>query len=245
MYPDDKETWRLLIDQNLPAEPGTTIEQIDFNYKTDFLERLQDTLGYGITMGFLSVRLFFDDVVTQLATIADKFDKAGGIMTGALSIIMQNPLLQIKASGEEGPNIIEILDDTDEAFAEKGIHNVKCIRAISFWDEPLFVQVGGEEGINWTNLMSASFEDLNFFKFTTFQGGFHSSENITLTAGKTVDGIDVSEIPTTYLALTGNSMTGDIEFPTATDGIILKDRVTATRYRLKIESGVLGIEVVV
>lgn len=36
----------------------------------------------------------------------------------------------------------------------------------------------------------------------------------------------------------------DLETTTATKGLILKDRVTSTRYRLKVASGVLSIEAV-
>lgn len=46
-----------------------------------------------------------------------------------------------------------------------------------------------------------------------------------------------------YLRSSGNQKVyGDLEFPTDTNGVVLTDRTTATKYRLKVDNGVLGIE---
>ena len=61
-YPADKETFRRVVNQELPTIPGDTVDADDNNKPVDFLERLEDTLGYGIKMGFANVKAFFDDI---------------------------------------------------------------------------------------------------------------------------------------------------------------------------------------
>lgn len=91
-YPDDKETFRRVVNQELPAIPGDTVDEDDQNLPASFLERLQDTLGYGIKMGYASMKAFFDYVVSQITLIAGKVNKAGDTMTGDL--ILEKPLGQ-------------------------------------------------------------------------------------------------------------------------------------------------------
>jgi len=65
-YPDDKETFRRVVNQDLPDVDGDTVDENDQNLPADFLERLQDTLGYGIKMGYASVKAFFDWIVENI-----------------------------------------------------------------------------------------------------------------------------------------------------------------------------------
>lgn len=85
-YPDDKETFRRVVNQELPDIPGDVLDENDQNLPADFLERLQDTLGYGIKMGYATVKAFFDYVVSQITLIAGKVNKAGDTMTGNLTL---------------------------------------------------------------------------------------------------------------------------------------------------------------
>lgn len=68
-YPDDKETFRRVINQELPTIPGDLVDENDQNLPADFLERMQDTLGYNIKMGFASVKAFFDNINSRFAAI--------------------------------------------------------------------------------------------------------------------------------------------------------------------------------
>lgn len=45
--------------------------------------------------------------------------------------------------------------------------------------------------------------------------GGNLTGNVTVDAGITVDGIDVGEIPTTYLPLSGGVLTGNVDFDLA------------------------------
>ena len=69
MYPDDKETFDRAVNRKLPEETGTILNANNFvNPQSSFLERLQDTLGLGIKMGYGTVKLFFDWIVTKFGT---------------------------------------------------------------------------------------------------------------------------------------------------------------------------------
>ena len=68
-YPVDKETFRRVVNQELPTIPGDVLNENDQNLPADFLERLQDTLGYDIKMGEASVKAFFDTVNARFAAI--------------------------------------------------------------------------------------------------------------------------------------------------------------------------------
>lgn len=85
-YPDNKETFRRVINQELPDIPGDTVDENDQNLPANFLERLQDTFGYNIKMGYTTVKEFFDWLLAQISTITNKVDKAGDTMTGNLTL---------------------------------------------------------------------------------------------------------------------------------------------------------------
>jgi len=68
-YPDDKEEFRRVVNEDLPAVEGTVLDENDQNLPADFLERLQDTFGYNIKMGYASVKAFFDDVVSKITGV--------------------------------------------------------------------------------------------------------------------------------------------------------------------------------
>ena len=68
-YPNDQETFRRVINQDLPEVPGDTLDETDQNKMGDFLERLQSVLGYGIGMGFSKMKEFFDDIVSKFAAM--------------------------------------------------------------------------------------------------------------------------------------------------------------------------------
>lgn len=96
-YPDDKETFRRVINQDLPAEPGTVLDQGDQNLPADFLERLQDTFGYNIKMGYANVKEFFDNIVSQFAgikkteiIIMQQGDAGGAKTQGQITEFRQN-----------------------------------------------------------------------------------------------------------------------------------------------------------
>ena len=101
-YPDDKETFRRVVNQDLPAEPGNVVDENDQNLPADFLERLQDTLGYGIKMGYATVKAFFDYVVSQIALIAGKANKTGDTFSGNVHLNNEgaiSPRLYLQESG--------------------------------------------------------------------------------------------------------------------------------------------------
>lgn len=68
-YPEDKEYFRRVINRELPLIPGDTVDQEDQNKPADFLERLQDVLGYGVRMGFPTMKDFFDWINDTIAGV--------------------------------------------------------------------------------------------------------------------------------------------------------------------------------
>ena len=68
-YPDDQTTFRRVTNQELPSVPGDTVDEGDQNNMADFCESLQDILGYGITMGYASVKAFFDWIVATITGV--------------------------------------------------------------------------------------------------------------------------------------------------------------------------------
>lgn len=106
-YPDNKETWTPKVDRDLSVgERGSIVDKTWFNNWQDFLERLQDTLGLGIKMGYGSLKLFLDYVNTQIGAIAGKVAKAGDTMTGTLVVKMDGDHIDIQRSN--GDTILKI-----------------------------------------------------------------------------------------------------------------------------------------
>lgn len=68
-YPDTKETFRRVENQDLPDVDGDIVDEDDHNLPVDFLERLQDVLGLDILGGFGSVKLRLDDLTTKTGNI--------------------------------------------------------------------------------------------------------------------------------------------------------------------------------
>jgi len=54
-YPDDKEEFRRVVNQDLPDVEGDIVDKDDQNKPADFLERLQDTIGLNIKGGEASL----------------------------------------------------------------------------------------------------------------------------------------------------------------------------------------------
>lgn len=54
-YPENKETFRRVVNQLLPEVRGDVVRDEDQNLPADFLERLQDTLGYNFKSGYESL----------------------------------------------------------------------------------------------------------------------------------------------------------------------------------------------
>ena len=93
-------------------------------------------------------------------------------------------------------------------------------------------------------LASFRFFDQNRANVTTMQIDAGAVSNVplalTLVASHTASAFEVRKNDNTVL--TKILPSGDIELPAAAQGVILKDRTTGTRYRLKIDNGVIGIE---
>lgn len=81
-YPDDKDTFRSVTGYTGgPVIDANKLKAGDQNNMGSWLENLQDIFGYGIKMGYATVKAFFDWVVTQIGL---KYDKTGGDITGDL-----------------------------------------------------------------------------------------------------------------------------------------------------------------
>lgn len=65
-YPVNKETFRRVVNQDLPTVEGDIVDEDDQNLPADFLERLQDTLGYSILGGYGSVKARLDGMQTLI-----------------------------------------------------------------------------------------------------------------------------------------------------------------------------------
>lgn len=138
-YPTNKETFRRVVNQDLTQGiPGDTVDENDQNLPADFLERLQDTLGYNIKMGYASVKTFFDYIVSQLALIAGKANKSGDTFTGNVTF-------------EAGlkTNTINTITGVTVDFSEKEIYRIKNIFGSNTTYPPRIMSKTGETAINF------------------------------------------------------------------------------------------------
>jgi len=111
-YPDDKEIFRRVVNQDLPNIPGDVVDENDQNLPADFLERLQDILGYNIKMGFASVKNFFDWLVGSL----------DGVKKNNIVPLYQSTEAEFLNAGETayyGGNLT--LKDTDKVILQANI----------------------------------------------------------------------------------------------------------------------------
>jgi len=65
-FPDDKETWRRVVGKNLALGIlGDKVKTGDQNNIADFLERLEDLLGYSFIEGYATLKEKLDDLPTK------------------------------------------------------------------------------------------------------------------------------------------------------------------------------------
>lgn len=77
-YPQDKETWRRVVGRDFPAsETGDEVEDDDHNLPVDFMERLEDILGYDFIDGF-------SDLADRLDTLIASEDASLWAMLGGI-----------------------------------------------------------------------------------------------------------------------------------------------------------------
>jgi len=83
-YPDDKDTFRRVEGYvGGDFQDVNKLKEGDQNNMAQWLEDLQDIFGYGIKMGYATVKAFFDWIVTTFGT---KVDDTGDTMTGDLEL---------------------------------------------------------------------------------------------------------------------------------------------------------------
>ena len=83
-YPDDKDEFRKPVGYvSGPVTDDNKVKVGDQVNMANWLENLQDTLGYGIKMGYASMRAFFDFLVNKYTQYVLK---AGDTMSGDLDL---------------------------------------------------------------------------------------------------------------------------------------------------------------
>jgi len=109
-YPDDKDTFREVTGYvSGPVVDDNKVKAGDQNNTGTWLENFQDTMGYGIKMGYATVKAFFDWIVTQFGLV---LYKAGGTMAGILNmddnkLQFKGDKTEIKYSDDHGGLLIE------------------------------------------------------------------------------------------------------------------------------------------
>lgn len=220
-YPVDKEEFRRVINKDLSTgTPGSVLDEDDHNKPVDLLERLQDILGYGIKMGYATVRAFFDYVKSKADLVDGKLDKVGTVLTDTIDFSAQESKNQskilfgpISGSSTSKPYLDGTSNDL-KIFPYGGAASNRYIK----------LEVGGVFFMNNLEFRMAGTED-----FYCLQG--------------TVKTDKLAPVSGAVITLTGGlTASSDLSVTDSAKGVVLKDRTTATNYRLYVDNGVLSVE---
>lgn len=81
-YPENKEIFRRVVNQLLPEVRGNVVKADDQNNAADFLERLQDALGYNFKTGYADLASRIDKIENG---VPYKYHSTHGTYTGTIT----------------------------------------------------------------------------------------------------------------------------------------------------------------
>jgi hypothetical protein len=210
----------------------------DQNNMADVVEAIEDTLGLNPEGAFTDVAARLTDIEGDTALIPNKYDKAGGEISGDVTIIPTKDLIVADIAG------CSRITNTNPLVTTEEIINIGSNQ----------IQLQARDGANITRLEvrnnAGVDQKINLQTNQVFIGSDRSGEKLISTAAagdiKIDEDVGIRMSPGAYVFAVGGKQqsTNDIDFSTNAIGITLIDRTTATRYRLYIDNGVLLIEAV-
>jgi len=108
-FPDDKETFRRVVGKNMPiGQQGDKVKTGDHNNVADFIERLEDILGYNFIDGYADLKAKLTQIISDINSKGD-FKADGSVpMTGDLRIEANNKGIKLTSTDPDAePNFIQ------------------------------------------------------------------------------------------------------------------------------------------